>query len=93
MIMGDPVDVASSARGASSLGATLGATRMNNLRMPWTRTDNQERRAQLTGSLNDPGRRHGHLRIRRWHIGFIISASCWYLRQRTNGCIDFFANR
>ena len=28
------------------LGATLGATRMNNLRMPRTRTDNQERRAR-----------------------------------------------
>ena len=36
----------SHARGAGRLGATLGATRMNNLGMIRTRLDNRERRAR-----------------------------------------------
>ena len=39
----------SGGRGAGGLGATLGATRMNNLRMIRTRLDNPERRAQGRG--------------------------------------------
>ena len=39
----------SCARGASRLGAMLGATRMNNLRMIRTRLDNRERRARGHG--------------------------------------------
>jgi len=39
----------SGGRGAGGLGATLGATRMNNLRMIRTRLDNRERRTRGRG--------------------------------------------
>jgi hypothetical protein len=37
--------------GGAGVGATLGATRMNNLRMIWTRPDNRERQARGHGLI------------------------------------------